>query len=117
MNKIEIINETVEYYKTHNRAISLDPHGNFVCHYINSAGDMCAVGRCLIDPIDIRGDVYFICPDDGLDTILKEEYRGHDIGFWNELQKIHDRNYNWCGNDLSLIGIGFVNSLKELYND
>ena len=123
----DIIDETVEYYRTHPRAV--DPGG--VCVYLNESGDMCAVGRCMENPsTDMIGSVANLETNDGIiDTtdetvvnrLFREEYQGHDLVFWSELQNLHDRNMFWESNsaggaDLTQSGIKFVKYLKETYS-
>jgi len=110
--KREIIEETYEYYKTHPKAIS-----GKGCAYLTSDGNMCAVGRCMNDEtikfqwenmnltackapyrgFDFR---YGICIDSNaqvLDSLLKEEYRGHEYDFWEKLQHFHDAGLDKSG--------------------
>lgn len=105
-----IILETVEYYKKNPRAMDNNNRGT----YLTTDGRMCAVGRCLIQPtIDMIGNVRsYINP---LDTILKLEYRGHSIEFWEDLQILHDHNNFWNSNCLTIKGEVFVQTLLEKY--
>lgn len=52
MTKLDIIEETVEYYKTHNRATN--KAGG--CFYLSEQGDMCAIGRCCRRPSQTWGN-------------------------------------------------------------
>lgn len=114
MTVAEIVDETVEYYMTHPRAIR-DDGG---CYYFDSdTRCMCAVGRCLMNPeltegnnalaADLPGDLG--CRN--LDDLLKPPYRGQTEKFWEDLQELHDEGAHWVpneqgGNDLSAPGIG-----------
>lgn len=49
--------------------------------------------------------------DRALDVILKEEYRGHSTGFWEDLQVFHDSNENFDSNGLTSSGKEGVNKL------
>lgn len=103
MNKIEIINETVEYYKNHRRGISI---ATGACVYKTFDGNMCAIGRCFENVEEIR---YEHCPVEklfdkfgdwvGYDKQLKEQYRTHCLEFWSDLQNLHDSKHNWEPND------------------
>jgi hypothetical protein len=103
MNKKAIVDETVEYYETHKRGLDYDLNS---CVYHNEDGDMCAVGRCLIDPpsanytdtMDISELIEFM-EAENLDEILKVEYRGHTQDFWEELQLLHDCKPHWNENN------------------
>jgi hypothetical protein len=119
MTKIEIIKETVEYYKNNNRGIT--PGG--ACQYLTKDGDMCAVGRCLENPEDIGlktiyADALIIGYGDG---IFKKQYQGHDINFWKNLQIFHDSNRFWVsyktkkGNKLTEDGKNDLKFLLERY--
>jgi len=127
--KIEIINETVEYYRTRNRAmtawgclyyVTAENLSEFPAPHVK-VGDMCAVGRCLENPEDAG-----VCPvsqqwnTESLDRALKPEYRGHSIHFWQNLQRLHDTDNYWDWNehggcDLTENGIAYVDVLKERY--
>lgn len=118
-SKVEIIQETVDYY-------SADPDGrraneNGDCMYLASDGRMCAVGRCMADP-KVAGD-YIGDYRDMLEhvrsqgvqyDILKPEYQGHSVGFWEDLQMFHDSDVNWDSNGLSELGQW---SLKRLIDN
>lgn len=91
--KTKIINETVAYYSedTSRRAVALG-----ACFYYGNGGRMCAVGRCLIDPKAIQKlikekgygdtDIVTLASVTDFQSSLKEEYRGHDVNFWESLQ-------------------------------
>lgn len=96
MTKQEIIEETVEYYKNNPFGYDLNRDGisEGGCVYYGPNKQMCAVGRCLIDPTNtniIFGSVTSIGRNNNLDDLLKEQYRGHDLSFWQELQSFHDK--------------------------
>jgi hypothetical protein len=119
MTKIEIIKETVEYYKNNNRGII--PGGT--CQYLSEDGDMCAVGRCLENPEDIGTkaiDADCLIADYG-DGIFKKQYQGHDPRFWQKLQNFHDTGQNWNpyktkkGNRLTEQGKVKLNQLLKCY--
>lgn len=100
----EIVEETVEYYKTHPRGLATQGGG---CVYFNSEDNskMCAVGRCMntrapfvkelmqkeqflaVESVDTRVK--------GLDNVLRPQYRGHSTRFWKRLQSLHDGTAYW----------------------
>ena len=108
LNKLDIIDETVEYYKTHDRASRPRSGVNSFCHYYMD-GSMCAVGRCLKCPEDAEKG----CVNKNILQDLKPEYVGHEIVFWFELQKLHDRDTNWNGKSLTLTGKNYVKELRD----
>lgn len=93
LSKQQIIEETVEYYK--NNPFGYDPNkykGFGGCIYYGPEGQMCAVGRCLIDASSISNQgvsAYELFNTFG-ENILQEKYRGHDLAFWQYLQNFHD---------------------------
>ena len=91
----EIVLETVEYYRTHKRA--LDANG--ICKYLTEEGDMCAFGRCAINPSALEEGKHVAVQVD-IEQILKPEYKGHDVDFWLELQRFHDGLRHWTANEL-----------------
>lgn len=123
MTKIEIINETIKYYRTNLRGIKANTLNS--CQYLTEDGAMCAIGRCLINPqeaMDIGiGDVHDFYDESGenLDSMLKPEYIGHNYDFWSDLQSFHDDNACWAldkkGNKLTTEGIFKYNSLLKIY--
>lgn len=102
----EIIEETIEYYATHNFGASDD--GNCLYYAEQSCGTevMCAVGRCMTDAKEFQKDYpswsrqgasnlhHMLIVEEGvtegLDSLLKPEYRGHPVPFWAGLQDFHD---------------------------
>lgn len=107
---IAIVKETVAYYgeNPNRRAyINDDGDGGVTCVYHADAWAgkperMCAVGRCMTDPAGVQrrfssmgamqldGEL-----SHGLDDVLKPEYRGLPIEFWDQLQYWHDDRGNF----------------------
>lgn len=122
LSKIEIINETVEYYTNNTRAIiSFND-----CVYKTEDGNMCAHSRCLTDEVRNSiginrpfGSAEDVISDFGGDDVHQEQYRGHEPEFWNKIQHVHDNCEFWnkteTGNELTEEGNVFVNFLKEIY--
>lgn len=97
---LKVLAETIQYYCEDPRRRAVTADGE--CRYYDGETDnCCAVGRCLIDPVDHEGmigtvDELFDPVDYGEDeTILKKEYRGLPIRFWMELQDWHDDDGRW----------------------
>lgn len=121
--KAEIIIETVQHYNSKNTARKTETN---TCTYMNEAGAMCAVGRCLTNE---GMQIFKAFEDNNLDgntsiesfvkaydmdkfnDALKEEYRGHDVDFWKNLQYLHDATNNWGENGITEYGLGTVDSL------
>lgn len=122
LTKHQIIDETVQYYKTHPRAV-VGRH----CTYQTKDGDFCAHSRCLTTSgreIVIKAKKHNSPASDVInlfgDTIHKQQYRGHEKEFWGYIQYLHDTSNNWFenetnGNNLSSFGELFVNSIKEIW--
>lgn len=103
--KAEIVVETLNFYNKNNRGYNAEK--NECTYYDESTGNKCAVGRCILDSKlenildfeknnDLNSSVKKL--DEvfkGLDSLLKPEYRGHDVHFWSYLQCIHDNSYYW----------------------
>lgn len=126
----EILDETIEWYSVPGRR-SVDVMGD--CMYLNEDGNMCAFGRCAIDPkiLKERSAAGIMMPTDTdfglvgngiriqnedkiiqevyIDTVLKEQYRGHHGAFWKRLQQLHDFVSYWRDGGLTETGQEFVN--------
>lgn len=114
--KLEIINETVAYYSEDPRRRAFS---GMSCRYITRDGKMCAFGRCEVDPnineeADVRGR--FRDRFELMDVALKIEYRGHQISFWEDIQRLHDNKSHWNESGLSDSGMIHVQILKEKYS-
>ncbi len=123
--KLDIITETQEAYPhTFNRAVDDWKANSASCYYINVKdaavhsnecnGAMCAVGRCLIEPRDAQGFVSNLDAgtEGGIDTLLREEYRGHSWVFWQELQRFHDCGCHFEEGGLSVKGLTYLSELR-----
>ena len=115
MTKLEIINETVNYYKTHKRGVLNNNTPFQQCAYYGKYREMCAVGRCLINPKELIDGNLSVDGIENFENLLKPQYRNHHIDFWVSLQIFHDINHNWKiekrGNILTTPG---QNALKTL---
>ena len=110
----EIIDETVDYYKTHLRGSNDERCFYFAEYHGLEEPVMCAIGRCLISPRDfehVTKSVTFLAQTKGLtnfDELLKPEYHGHPTVFWAGLQFFHDKSCYWIktetGNEVSATG-------------
>jgi len=119
MTKKEIIEETANFYNLTNRGITLS--GECV-YYVTDTHKCCAVGRCLKDPESFQNKVALYLNTDitsivneGLDikNLFKEEYSGHSVDFWDDLQYFHDKSLNWSVSGLTKHGLQSKNDLLE----
>jgi len=108
----QIIDETVDYILTKGRGIKAD--GN--CVYVDPETKLhCAVGRCIDYSLlsdsyrgNQNGEEYINSFGNATDILtansgkgfLKEEYKGHSVQFWLDLQEFHDRNSFWEGDSI-----------------
>ncbi len=104
MTKLEILEETIEFYSTDPSRRSLDDAGS--CVYNAGTAQHCAVGRCLIPKFQEQGRKlkYNVMGFEDFvdyhgykehDDTLQEQYRGHSLSFWGDLQHFHDAKKNW----------------------
>lgn len=110
--KVEIIEETANFYNINNRAF--DEDFGYCMYNIPKNGKQCALGRCLVDSQDFNkqfGSASLVSIIErrkiSLDNYLKEEYRGHSISFWSDLQLFHDSKSHWNETGLTLKGLKF----------
>lgn len=138
MTELEIIDETVEYYSKHPRAVK----ENNYCTYLDEEGNKCAVGRCidpelfeefneyLVDLFEESFETYYLKSKDpksevlwrisvenikNLDKFLLKPYKGKDSHFWSRLQTLHDLDSYWREDGLSKEGEFYVRRLKSYY--
>ena len=121
--KAEIIEETANYYNLTNRGYDAE----FGCLYVTREGNKCAVGRCLNQlgenlAIDIEGSVYTFIEwlkgtDKNFEDLLLEQYKGHKVEFWSDLQKFHDEKFNFNETGLSIWGIREKDNLLNKWSD
>lgn len=126
--KKQIVLETVEEYSDpNNRALFYNYGGpeDATCVYKSKNGNRCAVGRCVDDEnIEAiakisRKVTSLYNGDDQFELCLKKEYKGHDIKFWLNIQKLHDTHTYWSEDGITCKGIEFVEKvfgikIKEL---
>lgn len=97
--KLEILKETAEAYSDPNNRAIYDNE----CMYLTDDGKKCAIGRCCEAPKqNWVGSVNYLYANPlealipsremSIETCLKDEYKGHEVGFWSDLQHLHDEN-------------------------
>lgn len=130
--KIQIIDETVEYYSADpkRRATTKGALGRNLCIYLAEDGRTCAFSRCMIEPLRAKN---MAAPCDMLidmltrkhvernevvpTGILKPEYDGYTISFWLGIQGLHDNVDYWDDKGMTGIGKMRVETMKETYKD
>ncbi len=82
---------------------------------------MCAIGRYLISPgkigVVVTSNIVPVEYIFKLDSLLKEEYRGHAVSFWKELQIFHDLSEHWDDKGITQEGKNYAESLKLTYRN
>jgi len=122
MTKLEIINETVEYYAEDvtRRATRRRATRAGTCEYQTADGRMCAVGRCMLKPSeDMKNAIAQLCCNGkalNAENELKPQYRGHGLDFWGYVQRLHDVCRNWGEHGLSQVGEHELSNLRRLYS-
>lgn len=102
--KLEILEETKKVYADPSNC-GYDHERNTCTYYDKNTGNMCAVGRCMVDVGQFEGcgDTFRGVVNDHFsgdhDSPLKEEYRGHELEFWVALQELHDEYAMKCKRD------------------
>jgi hypothetical protein len=125
LTKIEIINETFEFYSKNPQLRSVGAYGG-MCSYNGGGGKHCAVGRCLLKKYQKQGsklkrntsDLYSFLDEHDLDinSMLQPKYRGHGMSFWRDLQSLHDTHSNWYDNGITELGRKEVETLIVIHS-
>lgn len=118
MTKLEIIEELFD------NGYCKDPstrgfNGDACTYYDPTTGNKCAIGKTLKNPekedYQIIGSIEDLCDQFDLNEIQKEKYLGHEATFWQELQMLHDIDFNEDGTGLSIEGKQRLIYLKKKY--
>lgn len=123
--KHEIIDIVAKSYNIDKRAERCFPLRT--CMYLTNDDKKCAVGMFLTDEAlkksakclgDARSlDVHLKARGfESLDSAFIKEVRGHEVGFWVDLQSLHDDNNFWNAEGLSEYGVDYVHELKRRYD-
>ncbi len=123
LTKLEILNETVDFYSADPKRRSYSEVDG--CTYNGRNGTHCAVGRCLLPEYHeqgatLKGNTGTVANleeanEKEFDTMLQEQYRGHEMGFWKRLQILHDEPSNWNKSGISFDGELAVNKIIEIF--
>jgi hypothetical protein len=132
MTKIEIIEETINFYSQDpsRRAVKTREDGSsYACLYVYKE-KRCALSRCMSPEFlekygEIINDTGSITEDlsrylseelhINLDDTLLPKYRGHNEDFWSDIQAMHDIVENWDKNGLTDRGRKFVTNIKQTH--
>ena len=94
---LEVLEETVNYYSRDTSRRCIEDN---TCFYYKE-GNMCAVGRCLVDPQSLEisigagdNDIVSLVKEE-VEVEFKDEYKGLPLSFWEDLQCLHDATSNW----------------------
>lgn len=122
-----LLNSTLTFY---GKDVTRRAVERSTCSYFTDDGRKCAVGRCLLYPErfkDFQGSISglvksqirpFLDPFQvRLDRLMKPNYKGFDIHFWDLLQQLHDTNNYWQSNGLSEEGGEFVREINIWINE
>ena len=94
--KQQILKETLEYYHEDTSRRATNKGGG--CEYLTDDGRMCAFGRCEVNPQNAETDPFgknplnqsvgkrFEHDEYQMNQSLKDEYRGHSMDFWVNVQ-------------------------------
>lgn len=120
MTKLEIIEDTIKYYSedVSRRSITI----NNRCVYKGPDCKECAFQRVVVDDLSIYDGEYILSSAKSIiegnpAIVFKPGYEGHEAGFWNSIQALHDRGYYWDKNGLTTTGLLEVEALKEIYKN
>ena len=123
MTEREIVQETVDFYSQDLGRRSKNQVG--YCVYNGLNGTHCAIGRCLLPHYTNQGEALKVGPSVAannlakalkvltFDELLQEKYRGHQRGFWTDLQRLHDDDSFWNESGLTQNGELYARRLYD----
>lgn len=122
--RIEVINETVEFYRENPNRRAFNTEIGQCAYFVEPKGKqvkhkMCAVGRLLKEPKkheNTEGPASDLINAEGY-GVFKVDYQIRDPGFWDDLQRLHDRKKHWTKRGLSKKGKEYLNGLLETYKN
>lgn len=113
---LALLNETAATYNSTNRSVEITPDGHELCKYFTSADCGCAIGRLIPDKelcqrldalakygSSVVTDIY---------KLLPENLQEYPIDFLSQLQKLHDKEFNWVATGISEVGKQKVEEIK-----
>lgn len=117
-SKLEIINEVVAHFSEDPSRRATNCSGD--CVYRTEDGRACAVGMFIQDSCyvpsyeGISADALLHA---GNDEMLLEDYRGHGITFWLDLQLLHDCPDYWNSEGLTDLGREYLQEIVEIWTE
>jgi hypothetical protein len=120
MSKKQILDYVqVEIMKQGGRAVAESR-----CVLETSDGKCCGFSLCLTDEarnnmVKVKHVGFVKCMlDTFVEDSLREEFKGHEYGFWIHVQSLHDQKENWdANNTLSEKGVKRYNEILAEYED
>lgn len=113
--KEELLENTINFYNTSNRAID-----NYECVYRSKDGKACAIGREISDKtasnIIFASGNYLGVSSDLVYDMLPKRLRNLSKSYLIDIQKLHDNHTNWSEEGLSTIGIICVERIMKKYD-
>jgi hypothetical protein len=118
----EVVLETIEYYENNPERRAIDSTTSFCEYYSKETGNMCAVGRCMIDPkqnydcgvLGLHKNNIEIEEEDVFKE-MKEEYSNIPVRVWLSLQSFHDLSDYWGEEGLTKEGKEYKEFLINKY--
>ena len=130
----QVLNDTVQFYSEDTNRRSLEINTNMLlgtaCKYLCDNGNMCAVGRLLNK--DVLKEVHenhegpfrrltnskvYLTHKANKTFFENKELHSLSIGFFQDLQHLHDGNDYWIENGLSEKGSKEINKFKDSISD
>ncbi len=118
MTKIEIIEETANFYNLGNRSVD---ETKSECRYKSNTifGEkQCAFQRCVetdLSPYEGKSASKIFSYLNQGRLVFKKGYEGHGQEFWMLIQNLHDHHFNWTIDGLSEKGKIKVEELKKRF--
>lgn len=98
-----VLADTVQYYGEDTSRRAIKAGEACYCVLIDKGHYACSVGRYMIAPED-RPNSIPVETIPYLDELLKPEYRGLRMEFWEMLQELHDTDEYWDDDGLTAAG-------------
>lgn len=89
----EVLQETIDYYDSPEK-FGYNKETAHCVYLDEDTGAMCAFGRCVMNPESLPQEEVpvedIFDSNEDIDEVMKEEYRGLPLEFWQYLQRLHD---------------------------
>lgn len=118
--KLQLIDDLLKPYidNPKSRAVITISSGTS-CSYLTKDGRKCLVGQCMLPgpwqkSVASASGLFSLFKEE---DVFREEYRGHSVNFWSEMQYFHDHNGFWNYSGLTETGKLRLESIKQKYKD